>query len=245
MDGATGGGASVGDHKDVDTGPGPRAGVLAGSPSASAPVSAPPAAAATAVSPAGQAPPPGASAPGITPERPPLATPTIPRPTAPSTPAARPSPVAKPAAAAHPQPPAASPQGAARPPPRPPPKSSSHAERARNVALSALAGGSIGLPGQDTPEPGFLSAGGGERKVLPELVLPYQLPVVPADTEKEDVPDTEDTLPLEKRCVCSRRPYHADRQCRVPPGDAPNAYDAHAPSPSAFQPPASHWHRVL
>ena len=36
MDGATGGGASVGDHKDVDTGPGPRAGVLAGSPSASA-----------------------------------------------------------------------------------------------------------------------------------------------------------------------------------------------------------------
>ena len=57
-----------------------------------------------------------------------------------------------------------------------PSKPSSHANRAKNVALAALTGGSIGLPAQETPAPGFLPAGGGARKVIPELVLPFPLP---------------------------------------------------------------------
>lgn len=69
----------------------------------------------------------------------------------------------------------------ANPPPaaaaaRKPSKPSSHANRAKNVALSALTGGSIGLPPQEVPAPGFLPAGGGNRKVIPELVLPFPLP---------------------------------------------------------------------
>ncbi|WFD29474.1 aspartyl aminopeptidase [Malassezia sp. CBS 17886] len=75
-------------------------------------------------------------------------------------------------------------------------KPSSHANRAKNVALSALAGGSIGVPGADTPAPGYLTAGGGGRKVLPELVLPFPLP---SDTAKAS--EEEGTVPLEKSVV--------------------------------------------
>ena len=71
-------------------------------------------------------------------------------------------------------------------------KPSSHANRAKNVALSALTGGIMGLPSQDQPPPGFLTAGGGGRKVIPELVLPFQLPVAEAQKDQE-------SEPLEKR----------------------------------------------
>ncbi|WFD05035.1 hypothetical protein MVES1_000360 [Malassezia vespertilionis] len=75
------------------------------------------------------------------------------------------------------------------------PKASSHAGRAKNVALSALTGGSIGVPSADAPPPGFLTAGGGARKVLPELVLPFHLP-----TRPKIAPATE-TEPLEQSIV--------------------------------------------
>ncbi|KOS14330.1 gata transcription factor 11 [Malassezia pachydermatis] len=81
-------------------------------------------------------------------------------------------------------------------PPKKPTKPSSHASRAKNVALAALTGGSIGLAGPDTPMPGFLPAGGGGRKVIPELVLPFSLPTVlasePCSLTKENQPPTSE-----------------------------------------------------
>lgn len=41
-----------------------------------------------------------------------------------------------------------------------------------------LKGGSIGLAYGDPPVPGWVSAGGGQRRVLPEFVLPFKLPTV-------------------------------------------------------------------
>ncbi|WFD18159.1 hypothetical protein MCAP1_000367 [Malassezia caprae] len=108
------------------------------------------------------------------PPAPPKAEASAPAPAAPvdSRPAA-PAPVAAPTA-----PPA---------PVRKPSKPSSHANRAKNVALAALTGGSIGLPAQETPAPGFLPAGGGARKVIPELVLPFPLPCEEDVTEDADM----------------------------------------------------------
>jgi len=70
---------------------------------------------------------------------------------------------------------------------RKPSKPSSHANRAKNVALAALTGGSIGLPAQETPAPGYLPAGGGARKVIPELVLPFPLPCEEDVTGEADI----------------------------------------------------------
>ena len=120
-----------------------------------------------------------------------------------------------------------------RPPSRPPgqkPKAP-RVDRARNVALANLAGGNIGLPSQDTPAPGFQTAGGGARKVLPELVLPYALPAVPPDAQTEGEP-------LEKRYVAAHESY-------IPAVTQAVVHDAHAPNAHAFQPPPAHEHRVL
>lgn len=45
------------------------------------------------------------------------------------------------------------------------------------AAGTAVAGGSIGVAGTDPHPPGGLTAGGGARRPLPELVLPFPLPV--------------------------------------------------------------------
>lgn len=101
------------------------------------------------------------------------------------------------------------------------PKPSSHANRSKNVALSALTGGVIGLPSQDTPPPGFLTAGGGGRKVIPELVLPFPLPT-------HEAPPDQPSEPLEERYV------DLLMQLRLSPGITANTHDAYAASLAPF-----------
>ena len=107
-------------------------------------------------------------------------------------------------------PPPATTQAAARAPKRVS-KPSSSATRAKQTALADLKGGNIGTPTQDPPIPGFLPAGGGGRKVMPELVLPFTLPTRPlpstvhgTQSESADavaLPDNDTSEPLEKSVV--------------------------------------------
>ena len=107
-------------------------------------------------------------------------------------------------------PPPATTQAAARAPKRVS-KPSSSAARAKQTALADLKGGNIGTPTQDPPIPGFLPAGGGGRKVMPELVLPFTLPTRPlpstvhgTQSESADavaLPDNDTSEPLEKSVV--------------------------------------------
>lgn len=122
---------------------------------------------------------------------------------------------AGPSASARPPPgaPGATPLSAAaqRPPPapavRPPPaRKPTHAQRSKSTALNALAGGTMGLPGQDAPAPGFLPAGGGGRKVIPELVLPFPLPAVPRGVPPAPAADAQ---PLDKRCAAAACDSHS------------------------------------
>ena len=107
-------------------------------------------------------------------------------------------------------PPPATTQAAARAPKRVS-KPSSSAARAKQTALADLKGGNIGTPTQDPPIPGFLPAGGGGRKVMPELVLPFTLPTRPlpstvhgTQSESADavaLTDNDTSEPLEKSVV--------------------------------------------
>lgn len=63
------------------------------------------------------------------------------------------------------------------------PKKPKTPARPKQGALVSLEGGHIGVPATDAPLPGFVPAGGGARKVLPELVLPFPLGIRPSAAE--------------------------------------------------------------
>ncbi|WFC98180.1 hypothetical protein MYAM1_000904 [Malassezia yamatoensis] len=98
------------------------------------------------------------------------------------------------------------------------PKPSSSASRAKSAALTALTGGVIGLPSHDNPPPGFLTAGGGSRKVIPELVVPFPLPA------KEPAPG-EESKPREK----SYRQRSGTEYFDVVPRNLVQGIDPHKP----------------
>lgn len=64
-------------------------------------------------------------------------------------------------------------------------------------ARTSLRGGMIGIASSDPPAPAWLPAGGGARKALPELVLPFKLPTSvkggeDGDSEESDGGGSED-----------------------------------------------------